>query len=774
MDTLLRFQVLDRLTGAVHPKSAIVFLAIVFSIASFFVENPSYAWLAISTACALLLCAAIIHFVDQNHQSKDLEQALLIAETFAVDALCFVTDRHGNVLCASKALGGQEQRGLSCIEILKTYTADPDSLWQHVTETHRIKKSFRLSRALRNQRVGFKVERLSNGLKTWMIELSAENSESPAQDTFSAPVLTLARNDTVLFTNRSALELLGDQILSLSDLKVDAPIRLSRVNTIKTKNGVGVYFLHPLKSSGASRDVLVLDVDFPRLEKTKVDVDSFPIPLMRLTNTGQVVMANREAGELTGSKELIGKSLTSLFEGLGRPVGDWLDSIGKGESKRETEFLKLKSGDKETFLQVTLERLSSSAGGDILAVLNDATELKTLETKFVQSQKMQAIGELAGGVAHDFNNLLTAITGHCDLLLLGRQENDEGFADLTQISQNANRAASLVGQLLAFSRKQTLQPEDINLSHVVTELSFLLKRLLGARYEFETKIDDDLPIIRVDKQKFEQVIVNLVVNARDAMPEGGSVSVSAKPVTFSEPLLRDRASVPIGDYVELRVKDTGIGIKAENVAKVFEPFFSTKPIGQGTGLGLSMVYGSIKQSGGFVFLESEVGVGTEFVMYFPAIEETKGIAGSIENNASIDVGALPDSRVLLVEDEPAVRAFAARALQLRGVQVIEASNGEDALDIALSDPQGFDLIVSDVIMPGLDGPTWVEAARKTQRDTPVVFMSGYSDEKYTDLREQLERCLFLSKPFSLSEFSKAIDQGLAIAPSDSYKAKSGA
>jgi two-component system cell cycle sensor histidine kinase/response regulator CckA len=406
---------------------------------------------------------------------------------------------------------------------------------------------------------------------------------------------------------------------------------------------------------------------------------------------------------------------------------------------------------------VTLARSTEQGRRGLIAILSDATQLKTLEAQFVQSQKMQAIGQLAGGVAHDFNNLLTAISGHCDLLLLRHDRTDPDYADLVQINQNANRAASLVGQLLAFSRKQTLKLQQIDLRDTLADLTHLLNRLVGERVRLTFVHDPDLSSIRADRRQLEQVIMNLVVNARDAMPDGGEIRIETETVTLREPLSRDRATVAPGRYVVVRVSDAGTGIAPDKLSKIFEPFFTTKRPGEGTGLGLSTAYGIVKQTGGFIFCDSVVGQGTTFTLYFPAHDRSEAAEPAPQP-------AAPQRRpqrsgegvILLVEDEAPVRAFASRALRLRGYTVIEAENAEQALQTLEDETLNIDVFVTDVIMPGLDGPTWVKEALKTRPNTRVVFVSGYAEESLTATRERIPNSVFLPKPFSLSELTATV------------------
>lgn len=491
--------------------------------------------------------------------------------------------------------------------------------------------------------------------------------------------------------------------------------------------------------------------------------DALPVPILQIAQDGTVARANKRARLLLDDRPVAGLPLANLVEGLGRPIREWLGDAFEARGLHRPEVVRMVFGARELYLQITLGQIETPEGPQLLAVLNDATELKTLEAKFVQSQKMQAIGQLAGGVAHDFNNLLTAISGHCDLLLLRRDEFDPDFADLEQINQNANRAASLVGQLLAFSRKQTLRPEYLDLRHTLADLTHLLNRLVGERVHLSFTHDPALRLIRADKRQLEQVIMNLVVNARDAMPEGGRIQIGTEVESLGQPLRRDRVEVPAGDYVVVRVRDEGSGIHPDRLPKLFEPFYTTKKTGEGTGLGLSTAYGIVKQTGGFIFADSTLGEGSCFSLYFPAH------VGSERRRVSSEVREPPapvtcrDGVVLLVEDEAPVRAFASRALRLRGFTVIEAENGEQALEI-LQDPSlHIDIFVTDVIMPGLDGPGWVHEARRERPGTRVIFVSGYSEENLVETRAGISNAVFLPKPFSLIQLTETVERQLGSA-----------
>jgi two-component system cell cycle sensor histidine kinase/response regulator CckA len=390
----------------------------------------------------------------------------------------------------------------------------------------------------------------------------------------------------------------------------------------------------------------------------------------------------------------------------------------------------------------------------------DTTEQRTLQESFAQSQKMQAIGQLAGGVAHDFNNVLTAIIGYSDLLLASHRPTDPSFQDIMQIKQNANRAAGLVRQLLAFSRRQTLRPQVLQLNDVLSELQNLLRRLVGEKIELDVRHGRDLWFVKADLNQFEQVIVNLVVNARDAMPEGGRISVSSRNVSAAECAdISEPGFIP-ADYVVVEVADTGHGIPPAVKAKMFEPFFTTKEVGKGTGLGLSMVYGIVKQTGGYIACESEPGQGATFRIYLPrhAMEPQEEPARKEEPKKPVD--ATGQGTILLVEDEEAVRAFGARALASRGYTVLEASSGLHALEIVDEMEGKIDLIVSDVVMPEMDGPTMFGELRKRGVKCKVIFVSGYAEDAFAKNLPAGEDFGFLPKPFSLKQLIEAVKAGV--------------
>ena len=405
-------------------------------------------------------------------------------------------------------------------------------------------------------------------------------------------------------------------------------------------------------------------------------------------------------------------------------------------------------------------RSNANRAGDLMLYLIDVTEQKNLEAQFAQSQKMQAVGQLAGGVAHDFNNLLTAIIGFCDLLLLRSRPGDPAFADIMQIKQNGNRAANLVRQLLAFSRQQTLQPRVLDITDVLVELSHLLRRLIGENIQLEFEHGRDLGLIKVDQGQLEQVIINLAVNARDAMTGGGTLTIRTANVTHAMPVRRGHEVMPPGDYVQIEVRDTGTGIPREHLERIFEPFFSTKEVGSGTGLGLSTVYGIVKQTGGFVHVESEARQGAAFTILLPRHQGAE--VGPAVRAESAEAPAARDltgtGTVLLVEDEDPVRLFSARALRNKGYKVVEAKSGESALEIIVAGTEKIDLLVSDVVMPRMDGPSLIKEVRRIHPDMKVIFISGYAEDAFRKRLGDDGEIHFLPKPFSLKQLAGKVKE----------------
>lgn len=418
--------------------------------------------------------------------------------------------------------------------------------------------------------------------------------------------------------------------------------------------------------------------------------------------------------------------------------------------------------DGQRFARFYLSALDDKGdeGESLIVYAFETTEQKTLEAQFAQSQKMQAVGQLAGGIAHDFNNVLTAILGYSDLLLTQHRPTDPSFQDIMQIKQNATRAASLVRQLLAFSRKQTLRPQVLQLTDVLSDLTLMLKRLLGETVSLDVRHARDLWPLKADVNQLEQVIVNLAVNARDAMPSGGSLSIRTRNVEAHDAVHFDKA-VPSQDFVLIEVQDSGTGIPKDILDKIFEPFFTTKEIGKGTGLGLSMVYGIVKQTGGFIFCDSQPGQGTTFKILLP-----RHVVEASAEPAPVEVAPVAQpvadltgqGTILLVEDEEAVRAFGSRALRSRGYEVLEAASGLEALSLMADYDGHVDLVVSDVVMPEMDGPSMLRELRKTHPKLKIIFVSGYAEDAFRKNLGEEEDFGFLPKPFSLKDLIEKVKQ----------------
>jgi two-component system cell cycle sensor histidine kinase/response regulator CckA len=490
-----------------------------------------------------------------------------------------------------------------------------------------------------------------------------------------------------------------------------------------------------------------------------------PVGIALLDRAGRLEEANRALGELFGVPpgDLIGKTLgTFLSTDSQSEITAKLAAVAEGRPFTRPVEVRL-SGARDKSASLFVSRLGAAEEGDAGVILHfiDTTEQKSLEAQFAQSQKMQAVGQLAGGVAHDFNNLLTAMIGFCDLLLLRFRPGDPSFADIMQIKQNANRAANLVRQLLAFSRQQTLQPRVLNITDVLAELSHLLRRLIGENIELKVVHGRDLGLVKVDQGQLEQVIINLAVNARDAMPGGGTLTIRTANVSSEYPMRRGHEVMPPGEYVLAEVTDTGIGIPRENLARIFEPFFSTKEVGSGTGLGLSTVYGIVKQTGGFVFVDSEPGKGAVFSIFLP--RHAGGEIGAAARAADLgDATATRDltgaGTILLVEDEDPVRLFSARALRNKGYKVIEAKSGEAALEVITSGTEKVELLITDVVMPRMDGPNLVKHVRELHPDMKVIFISGYTEDAFRKRLDHDTDIHFLPKPFSLKQLAGKVKE----------------
>ena len=572
------------------------------------------------------------------------------------------------------------------------------------------------------------------------------------------PFFRLDENGQVLFSNLAATKLLKQ---AHSQTEITQALKRAPLfpKTLNLNGCSGTFrFLQNRLETGEHEVFLVPNWMKEGIAPTPHDdFERVPVPMAELSPKGVIIRANSQASRLLGLRAGETPAIEEVMEGLGRALADWLRDATLGRGLKQPEFLRLSRPERETFMQVSLHKNMANRRSSLTAVFTDATELKSLEAQFVQSQKMQAIGQLAGGVAHDFNNLLTAITGHCDLLLLRHKKTDQDYDDLLQINQNANRAAALVSQLLAFSRKQTLRPQNLEIRETLSDLTHLLDRLVGEKVQLRLEYDPVKRAVRADKRQLEQVVMNLVVNARDSMPEGGEILISTAGTEICEPMLRDRVAVPKGAYVSISIQDKGCGIASDKLQKIFEPFYTTQRTGEGTGLGLSTVYGIVKQTGGYIFVDSSVGQGTIFTLLLPASDLPSQKAASPPSEIKLVANRPEGGAVLLVEDEATVRTFAARALRLCGYSVLVAESGERALEIPQNPTVKLDLFVTDVVMPGRGGPSWVREALQTRPHIRIIFMSGYAEDKLTADQSSVPNSIFLAKPFSLTQLASAVE-----------------
>lgn len=390
----------------------------------------------------------------------------------------------------------------------------------------------------------------------------------------------------------------------------------------------------------------------------------------------------------------------------------------------------------------------------LVGTAQDITERRSLEQQLHQSQKMEAVGRLAGGVAHDFNNILTVIIGYSDFLLDNMKE-EELRTDLMEIKKGGERAASLTRQLLAFSRRQVLQPRLLNLNVVINDIEKMLQRLMGEDIEYLSVLAPALGKVRVDPGQIEQVIMNLAVNARDAMAHGGKLTIETANVTLNEQYAQDHeAAIPPGPYVMMAVSDTGSGMTPETKAHLFEPFFTTKEHGKGTGLGLSMVYGIVKQSGGFVWAYSEVGLGSTFKIYLPQVTEAGDLAAPAGQAVSASMAG--SETILLVEDEPAIRKLIALTLKKNGYKVLQATRGAEAVSLSGQFKEPIHMLLTDVVMPQMNGPELAAQLSPLRPDMRVLYMSGFTDHAVLDHRLLSQKAIFLQKPFTPETLARKV------------------
>ncbi|MBR1647978.1 MAG: response regulator [Alphaproteobacteria bacterium] len=534
--------------------------------------------------------------------------------------------------------------------------------------------------------------------------------------------------------------------------------------------------------------------------------DFSPVGIIFTDTKAKIQKCNRKAAEFIGKKadELTENSIFDVIKKSNEySFTREINSIIAKEKKTSSLEITFSGNDKTATVYITpMQRLyaaqSSPVDGLILYII-DATERKKLESQFTQAQKLQALGQLAGGVAHDFNNLLTAILGFCDLLFQRHGVGDPSYYDLDQVRSNAIRAAHLVRQLLAFSRKQSLQPKYCNVTDSVMELNLFLKRVLGEKITLQFHHGENLGFIRVDPTQFSQVIINLAVNAKDAMNGDGVLTISTRAERLLSPQEFGEEIIKPGDFVVIDVKDTGCGIPPENMGRIFEPFFSTKQnvVGSGTGLGLSTVYGIVRQTGGFIKVESTLNQGTTFSVHLPRFEvnpdmektptpekptnitnvdglkvmevkkHDKAVLSSANqkfifglNVSALDKGIFDDNqqsgiKILFVEDEDSVRNFALRALRKKGYEVVGCNSAENALEHLKVDSD-FKLLITDMVMPGMNGVELAAIVKKQIPKIKIILASGYSEDMARNELANSANFEFLAKPFRLGDLTQKI------------------
>jgi two-component system cell cycle sensor histidine kinase/response regulator CckA len=512
----------------------------------------------------------------------------------------------------------------------------------------------------------------------------------------------------------------------------------------------------------------------PKLQKvdakTKMNfallLENLPMPALFLDHQGVILLVNRSFEQLVRERKILGRSLKDwLEEGVHDRYGEFLKKSRRQNAHAKFLLTKM-AGKNPGYMRLYANYMSGSEWdpmGCFLILLYDVTDLKKREVQSIESQKLQALGQLASGISHDFNNLLTAMLGFCDLLLQRHSPQDNSFTDIMQIKQNANRAANLIRQLLLFAKHTSSEPKAFNLRECLNEMSFLLRRLIGVTIELRIEHDRSVKDLYADQGQIEQLIMNLAINARDAMPRGGTLTFRTRHVVLAaKKALVSNILLP-GDYVTIEVEDTGCGVPEKNIRKIFDPFFSTKDANKGTGLGLATVDQILRKMKGGVDVDSVLGKGTKFTLYMPhtalALETSEVSQKEDPKTRLFDFWE--SASVLIVEDEDPVRLFVARGLKSKGYEVFEARDGAQGLDL-LKHNQGIQLLITDIMMPGMDGPMLANAAYSLNPSLEVIFVSGFPNENiYEQLKFPKTQAHFLAKPFNLDELTKKAREALS-------------
>jgi PAS domain S-box-containing protein len=471
--------------------------------------------------------------------------------------------------------------------------------------------------------------------------------------------------------------------------------------------------------------------------------------LFTLDTQGNIISLNKSAEDVMGwpRNEVLLKNIKSFVAPEHLNVcAQMMQRLLDGEQLQHFEVGMLRKDGRKVLLETSARVIRSNDEIEgIQGIARDVTERRHLEGMVRQSQKLEAIGRLSGGLAHDFNNLLCVISGHTELLSERLETEHPGVKNVTQIKKAVDSATSLVRQLLAFSRKQVFHPRTLDLNAIVVETEKLLGRLIGEHVEFFSSLHPALGSVRVDPVQIEQVLVNLVLNARDAMPQGGKLIIATNNVDLEQDYRSKHSSIPAGKYVVLAVTDNGSGMDEETQHRIFEPFYTTKELGKGTGLGLATVYGIVKQSGGSIWVYSEPGQGTTFKIYFPRVDQALAAESSRKVQPDLQSGT---ETVLLVENSEPLRALAREFLKSSGYAVLEAENGKEALRIANAFGAPIHLLLTDVIMPGMGGKQLADQLTSLRPATKVLYMSGYSDDAIVQSGMLGTELIFLEKPFT--------------------------
>jgi PAS domain S-box-containing protein len=501
--------------------------------------------------------------------------------------------------------------------------------------------------------------------------------------------------------------------------------------------------------------------------KYRAIVETAPIGIYQTRPDGLILAANQTLADMvgaTGPEELVGGSILPFYADTAarQSLVDLADGAAGSRASLEVEWRRFDGV--QIWVQLIAHATRDASGRTVYyeGFVYDISERKRLEAQLLQAQKMESVGRLAGGIAHDFNNLLTVMIGYAEMLHEGEDLPRTLAPAVREILNAARRAAELTGRMLAFARKQRVQPRAVSVNEVVRGIEGLLRRIIGEDVRLEVRLGSDLAPVLIDPAQLEQVLMNLAVNARDAMPQGGTLTIATDKVDIGEDDARRHPGLKPGRQIKITVNDTGVGMDEETLARVFEPFFTTKPPGKGTGLGLAMCYGIVKQAGGFIGCESEKGAGTTCTVLLPEAE----IEGATETSVAAYAAAAPRqttsrATILIVEDEPVVRQFVAEVLTALGHEVHLTGSPHEGLQLASTFEGRLDLLVTDVVMPQMDGVTLAGRIQNRQPKVRVLLMSGYQDR--TVVTSDVEAVL-LPKPFTAAQLRERVEEALKQVP----------